>query len=109
MGIALIVGPGVLTLLLRSVDAYGYISTILCLLLNLLIVWFVFKYSQLILQFLNEGTAYGIGGILPDHGSLLHDDDSNRNLRVDEVACKQIGNCCSLDSNFFSRPKSWPL
>jgi len=63
MGIPLIVGPGVLTLLLISVDAYGYVSTILCLSLNLLIVWFVFKYSQWVMQFLSEGTAYGIGKV----------------------------------------------
>jgi len=63
IGIPLIVGPGVLTLLLISVKAYGYISTILCLILNLLIVWFVFSHSHRIIRFLKEGGTKGIGKV----------------------------------------------
>ena len=63
IGIPLIVGPGVLTLLLISVKAYGYVSTILCLILNLLIVWFVFSHSHRIIRFLKEGGTKGIGKV----------------------------------------------
>ena len=63
VGIPLIVGPGVLTLLLISVQVYGYISTILCLILNLLIVWLFFSRAHLIMRFLKEGGTKGIGKI----------------------------------------------
>lgn len=63
IGIPLIVGPSVLTLLLISAQAYGYIPTILCLILNLLIVWFIFSHSYLIMQFLKEGGTIGVGKV----------------------------------------------
>ena len=55
IGIPLIVGPGVLTLLLISAPAYGYVSTILCFILNLLIVWFAFSHSSQMMRLLKEG------------------------------------------------------
>jgi multiple antibiotic resistance protein len=63
IGIPLIVGPGVLTLLLIIVDAYGYTSSMLCLILNLLIVWLVFNTSHRLMGFLKEGGAKGIGKV----------------------------------------------
>ncbi len=63
IGIPLIVGPGVLTLLLISASAYGYVSTILCFIVNLLIVWFVFSHSSRIMQLLKEGGTKGIGKV----------------------------------------------
>jgi len=63
IGIPLIVGPGVLTLLLMVVHTYGYVSTIFCLILNLLIVWVVFNQSQWIMRILKEGGAKGIGKV----------------------------------------------
>jgi len=63
IGIPLIVGPAVLTLLLLTVDAYGYFSTIVCLILNLLIVWFVFSQSRRIMQLLGEGGSKGIAKV----------------------------------------------
>jgi multiple antibiotic resistance protein len=63
IGIPLIVGPAVLTLLLITVDVYGYFSTIVCLILNLLIVWFVFSQSRRIMQLLGEGGAKGIAKV----------------------------------------------
>jgi len=63
IGIPLIVGPAVLTLLLITVDAYGYFSTIVCLILNLLIVWFVFSQSRRIMQLLGEGGSKGIAKV----------------------------------------------
>ncbi len=63
IGIPLIVGPGVLTLLLISAPAYGYTATILCFIINLLIVWFVFSHSFEIMKILKEGGTKGIGKV----------------------------------------------
>lgn len=63
IGIPLIVGPAVLTLLLIVVHTYGYFSTLLCLILNLLLVWLAFSQSDRILQFVKEGGAKGIGKV----------------------------------------------
>jgi len=63
IGIPLIVGPGVLTLLLISAQTYGYVSTVLCLILNLLIVWLVFGRSPFIMGLLKEGGTKGMGKV----------------------------------------------
>jgi len=63
IGIPLMVGPAVLTLLLISAPAYGYVSTILCFILNLLLTWFVFSHSSQIMRFLKEGGTKGIGKV----------------------------------------------
>jgi len=63
IGIPLMVGPAVLTLLLISAPAYGYVSTILCFILNLLLTWFVFSHSSQIMKTLKEGGTKGIGKI----------------------------------------------
>ncbi len=63
IGIPLIVGPGVLTLLLITVDAYGYVSSVLCLILNLLMVWLAFGNAFRLLRFLKEGGARGMGKV----------------------------------------------
>ncbi len=63
IGIPLIVGPGVLTLLLISAPAYGYGPTILCFILNLLLVWLVFSHSRRMMRVLKEGGTKGIGKI----------------------------------------------
>jgi multiple antibiotic resistance protein len=63
IGIPLIVGPAVLTLLLIIIHTYGYFSTLLCLVLNLLIVWLVFSQSHRIMRLMKEGGAKGIGKV----------------------------------------------
>jgi multiple antibiotic resistance protein len=63
IGIPLIVGPGVLTLLLISAQTYGYVSTVLCLILNLLTVWLVFRNSHLVMRFLKDGGTKGMGKV----------------------------------------------
>jgi multiple antibiotic resistance protein len=63
IGIPLIVGPAVLTLLLIIVHTYGYVSTLLCLILNFLIVWFAFSQSHWIMRLMKEGGAKGIGKV----------------------------------------------
>ena len=63
IGIPLIAGPAVLTLLLIIIHTYGYFSTILCLILNLLVVWLVFSQSHRIMRLMKEGGAKGIGKV----------------------------------------------
>jgi multiple antibiotic resistance protein len=63
IGIPLIVGPAVLTLLLIIVHTYGYLSTLLCLILNFLIVWLTFSQSHRIMRLMKEGGAKGIGKV----------------------------------------------
>jgi len=63
IGIPLIVGPGVLTLLLIIIGEYGYFSTMLCLILNLSIVWLAFSYSGWIMRVLKDAGARGIGKV----------------------------------------------
>jgi multiple antibiotic resistance protein len=63
IGIPLIVGPAVLTLLLIVIHTYGYISTILCLILNLLVVWLVFGRSHWIMGLMKDGGAKGVGKV----------------------------------------------
>ncbi len=63
IGIPLIVGPAVLTLLLMIVHTYGYFSTLFCLILNLLIVWAAFGQSHWIMGLMKEGGAKGFGKV----------------------------------------------
>lgn len=63
IGTPLIVGPAVLTLLLIIVHTYGYVSTLLCLILNFLIVWLAFSQSHWIMRLMKEGGAKGIGKV----------------------------------------------
>jgi multiple antibiotic resistance protein len=63
IGIPLIVGPAVLTLLLMIVNTYGYFSTLLCLGLNLLIVWFIFSQSQWVMRLMKEGGTKGVAKV----------------------------------------------
>lgn len=55
LGIPLVVGPAVLTSLIMMVDTYGYIPTMVSLVINLLIVWLVFMNSNFIYRLMGEG------------------------------------------------------
>lgn len=63
IGIPLIVGPAVLTLLLMVVNTYGYLSTLLCLGLNLLFVWIIFSQSQWVMRLMKEGGTKGVAKV----------------------------------------------
>jgi multiple antibiotic resistance protein len=63
IGIPLIVGPAVLTLLLIIVQSFGYLPTLLCLILNLFIVWLVFSQAHRVLRWIKEGGAKGIAKV----------------------------------------------
>ncbi|MEC4675570.1 MAG: MarC family protein, partial [Nitrospirota bacterium] len=64
IGVPLIVGPAVLTTLLVLVDHYGFVATVISLLLNLLIVWSVFKKGQSIIKILGEGGIIAISKVM---------------------------------------------
>lgn len=54
IGIPLIIGPAALTTILILVDSYGYVVTIISLLVNLLIVWLVFRYSNVVIRVMGK-------------------------------------------------------
>jgi len=57
IGVPLIVGAGALTAILLCVDQYGYLPTLVSLVVNLLIVYFVFSHTGRIMKILGEGGA----------------------------------------------------
>ncbi|MEX0601734.1 MAG: MarC family protein, partial [Bacteroidota bacterium] len=63
IGIPLIMGPAALTTILILVDAYGYTATIVSLLVNLLIVWLVFRYSDMIIKVLGDAGSKAIAKV----------------------------------------------
>jgi multiple antibiotic resistance protein len=63
IGIPLIIGPAALTTILILVDTHGYVVTIISLLLNLIIVWFVFRYSELVLKLLGDGGSKAVAKV----------------------------------------------
>jgi multiple antibiotic resistance protein len=64
LGVPLIVGPAVLTTTIISVDAYGYIPTIISLSINLVFAWWVFWRADLLLRLLGEGGSKGVAKVV---------------------------------------------
>jgi multiple antibiotic resistance protein len=64
LGVPLIVGPAVLTTMLISVDAYGYIPTIISLVVNLTFAWGVFSRAGLLMRLLGEGGSKGVAKVV---------------------------------------------
>jgi len=64
LGVPLIVGPAVLTTTIISVDAYGYIPTIISLMINLVFAWWVFSRAALVIRVLGEGGAKGVAKVV---------------------------------------------
>ncbi|HEY6952067.1 MAG TPA: MarC family protein [Bacteroidota bacterium] len=63
IGIPLIIGPAALTTILILVDTYGYWMTILSILLNLFIVWLVFRYSRLIGKVMGKNVSNAVAKV----------------------------------------------
>ncbi len=61
LGIPLIIGPAALTTILIIVDQYGYIMAITAILVNLIIVWAVFRNSSLLMRLMGEGGSKAFG------------------------------------------------
>jgi multiple antibiotic resistance protein len=54
LGIPLIIGPAALTTLLIVVDTHGYVAAVISLLVNLMIVWLVFRNSSHITRLMGD-------------------------------------------------------
>jgi multiple antibiotic resistance protein len=57
IGIPLIMGPAALTSIIIIVDAYGYWISMISLAINLFIVWFIFRHSDVVIKIMGEGGA----------------------------------------------------
>jgi multiple antibiotic resistance protein len=64
LGVPLIVGPAVLTTMIISVDAYGYIPTIISLVVNLIFAWGVFSHAGFLMRLLGEGGTKGVAKVV---------------------------------------------
>ena len=63
IGIPLIIGPAALTTILILVDTYGFVVTITSLLFNLLIVWFVFRYSEVVIKLMGDAGSKAVAKV----------------------------------------------
>ena len=63
IGMPLIIGPGVLTTLLLSVGNNGTNATLIALILNIVLVWLAFFFSDRILKIVSEAGAVAIGKV----------------------------------------------
>ena len=57
LGIPLIMGPAGLTTIIMLVDNFGYLATILSLILNFIIVWIILANANLFIKIIGEGGA----------------------------------------------------
>lgn len=57
LGIPLIMGPAALTTIIILVDTYGYLVTIIALLVNLALVWIVFRHADVVIRLMGEAGA----------------------------------------------------
>jgi multiple antibiotic resistance protein len=63
IGIPLIVGPAALTTILILVDSKGYVVTLVSLFVNLLIVWVVFRYSEVVLRLIGDAGSKAVAKV----------------------------------------------
>ncbi len=63
IGIPLIMGPAALTTILILVDVYGYLWTIFSLILNLFIIWLVFRNADAVLKFLGKAGSRAVAKV----------------------------------------------
>ncbi|MDO8426409.1 MAG: MarC family protein [Deltaproteobacteria bacterium] len=64
LGTPLIAGPAALTTLLILSDLYGFTITLIALIVNLFIIWFVFITSDTIVSYIGEKGALGISKVI---------------------------------------------
>jgi multiple antibiotic resistance protein len=63
IGIPLIMGPAALTTIIILVDSYGYLWTIVSLVANILIVFFVFMQAELIHRAMGQAGSKAVGKV----------------------------------------------
>lgn len=64
IGVPLIMGPAALTTILISVEAHGAWVTSVSLVLNLVFVWLIFRYSHFILKILGDSGSRALGKVM---------------------------------------------
>ncbi len=64
IGVPLIVGPALLTTLIVLLEHYGALLTLISLLLNLLIVWILFIYSNIVVNFIGRNGILAISKLM---------------------------------------------
>lgn len=64
IGTPLIAGPAALTTILMLSDLYGFLMTLAALLVNLVIIWVVFKSADTIVRYIGENGALGISKVI---------------------------------------------
>jgi multiple antibiotic resistance protein len=64
IGIPLIMGPAALTTIIILVDSYGYVWAVASLLVNMLLVWFVFSQAQVISKVMGKGGSRAVGKVV---------------------------------------------
>ncbi len=63
IGIPLIMGPAALTTILILVDSYGTLWTITSIILNLIIVWIVFRNADLVLRIMGKAGSRAVAKV----------------------------------------------
>ncbi len=63
IGIPLIMGPAALTSIIIVVDNYGYWMSMASLVVNLFIVWIVFRYSEFVMKFMGVAGSRAFGKV----------------------------------------------
>ena len=63
LGIPLIIGPTALTTVLILVDGYGYVPTLIALLINLILVWIVFRNARVLHKLIGDGGSKALAKI----------------------------------------------
>lgn len=64
IGIPLIIGPGALTAILLCVDQYGYVPTLVSLIVNLLLALGVFSSATAVMRILGEGWTMAVAKVV---------------------------------------------
>ena len=63
LGMPLIVGPAVLTTIIITVDTFGYVPTIVSLIINLVFAWLIFSRATIMIRLLGEGGTKAIAKV----------------------------------------------
>jgi multiple antibiotic resistance protein len=64
IGIPLIIGPAALTTILILVDQFGVPATLIALIVNLVVVWFLFRHSSVLLKLVGDAGSRAFAKIM---------------------------------------------
>lgn len=57
LGIPLIIGPAALTAIMILIDTFGFLATVISMVLNFLVVYLALRYSSLVIRLIGDGGA----------------------------------------------------